>query len=242
MDRHCQVWEQEIYSEMVYRSSQPCFHSFEAEREVAGICFADEREAADFLNAVRSVGWEMEVTPLTTRNESLGRPPRQCSCRFRLSKLQNREKRRSMRPEVSAPRMLQPSQQQQQQKQQQARMAPIHEVSLAKPDSSPATGRNRDLIKFGHGHRGKDNQQRRKIRKAEIGAPTAFVHVSGIKASSDGFETVDNLDEVDPRIREFLKVAGLSDNILSDSKAKREIYQVWVKIYRQFKRDSVQYQ
>ncbi len=53
MDRGCQVWEQEIYSEMVYRHSQPCFHSFEAEREVAGISFADEREAQDFLNAVR---------------------------------------------------------------------------------------------------------------------------------------------------------------------------------------------
>ncbi len=53
MDRLCQVWEQEIYCEMVYRHPQACFHSFEAEREVAGIWFADEREAESFLNAVR---------------------------------------------------------------------------------------------------------------------------------------------------------------------------------------------
>ncbi len=51
----CQVWEQELYREMEYRSREPSFHSFEADREVAGICFADEAEARDFLQAVRSV-------------------------------------------------------------------------------------------------------------------------------------------------------------------------------------------
>ena len=53
MDQRRQVWEQELYYEMVYSSRHPWFHSFEAENEVAGICFAEDREAQDFLNVVK---------------------------------------------------------------------------------------------------------------------------------------------------------------------------------------------
>lgn len=71
MDRRLPVWEQELYCEMVYNSRHSWFHSFEAEKEMVGICFADDFEATNFLSAVRS----------------------------RLNKMQNREKRRSTRHE-----------------------------------------------------------------------------------------------------------------------------------------------
>ena len=38
-----QVWEQEVYREIVYKAPQLWFHSFEAENNMAGLSFADER-------------------------------------------------------------------------------------------------------------------------------------------------------------------------------------------------------
>ncbi len=55
MDQRQQVWEQELYNEMVYQPRYKWFHSFEADEHVAGICFADEHEADDFLDAVRCI-------------------------------------------------------------------------------------------------------------------------------------------------------------------------------------------
>lgn len=53
MDMKRQVWEQELYSEMRYNDKHVWFHTFEAEREMVGICFANDREAEEFFSAVR---------------------------------------------------------------------------------------------------------------------------------------------------------------------------------------------
>ena len=58
------------------------------------------------------------------------------------------------------------------------------------------------------------------MSKADISTPANFVHVSGVK---DG-KMVENTDAVDPAIRDFLHIAGLSDNVLADPKKKEEIY------------------
>ena len=61
MDHRRQIWEQELYYEMVYNSRHPWFHSFEAENEMAGICFAEDREAQDFLNVVRYIFYDTDT-------------------------------------------------------------------------------------------------------------------------------------------------------------------------------------
>merc|ERR1740137_47726 len=53
MQYHQQVWEQEIYMEMIYRAPQAWFHSFEADNSMVGLSFADEREGQNFLAVVQ---------------------------------------------------------------------------------------------------------------------------------------------------------------------------------------------
>jgi len=53
MQYHQQVWEQEIYMEMIYSAPQAWFHSFEADNSMVGLSFADEREGQNFLAVVQ---------------------------------------------------------------------------------------------------------------------------------------------------------------------------------------------
>ncbi|TRY67325.1 hypothetical protein TCAL_11131 [Tigriopus californicus] len=69
----------------------------------------------------------------------------------------------------------------------------------------------------------KKKGQEKSYTKEDISKPTGFVHVSGVKSSSEGFQMVDNSSEIDPRIQEFLKVAGLSEEYFKDPEQRREI-------------------
>ena len=42
-----------MYYEMQYKIPDPCFHTFEGDSGMAGICFAEGSEATDFVSAVR---------------------------------------------------------------------------------------------------------------------------------------------------------------------------------------------
>ena len=70
----------------------------------------------------------------------------------------------------------------------------------------------------------KKNKEKQKLTKLDIGTPSSFVHVTGVKPSTQGFQMVDNTDQIDPLLREFLQVAGLSESILSNPEQKEEIY------------------
>ena len=172
MDRQSLVWEQELYNEMIYNSRQSWFHSFEAENEMAGISFANENEARAFQEAVR----------------------------FRLNKIQNREKRRSMRVEqqTTAPTPVHA-------------MEPITEINLPKNNNKQEKKKSKA-------------KKKDKLTKAMIGMPTAFVHVHGVKASQGGFEMVDNTSDMDPRLIKFLAVAGLDESVMKNEKQAEEIY------------------
>lgn len=71
----------------------------------------------------------------------------------------------------------------------------------------------------------KKNKEKPKLTKLDIGTPSSFVHVTGVKPSTQGFQMVDNTDQIDPLLREFLQVAGLSESILSNPEQREEIYQ-----------------
>ena len=47
------MWEQELYNEMRYKNTEPSFHTFEGDKGMIGIYFADIREATQFESAVR---------------------------------------------------------------------------------------------------------------------------------------------------------------------------------------------
>jgi len=53
--QYCQqVWEQELYQELDYKTPLAWFHTFEAHTHVAGLSFADEREASNFGGVIQS--------------------------------------------------------------------------------------------------------------------------------------------------------------------------------------------
>jgi len=53
--QYCQqVWEQELYQELQYKTSLSWFHTFEADTHVAGLSFADESEASTFGSVIQS--------------------------------------------------------------------------------------------------------------------------------------------------------------------------------------------
>ena len=75
----------------------------------------------------------------------------------------------------------------------------------------------------------KDGKPKLSIR--DIGAPdsNSFMHVQGVKPSfegSGGFEMVDNtevLDNMDPRIKEFLMIAGLDEKMMANPKKAKQV-------------------
>lgn len=69
----------------------------------------------------------------------------------------------------------------------------------------------------------KGGQEKPRLNKADIGAPTGFIHVKGVKASQAGFEMIDNLDNLDPRLRQLLSTSGLDEKVLSDPNKRQTI-------------------
>ena len=73
-----------------------------------------------------------------------------------------------------------------------------------------------------------------KLSPRDISGPdsSTFKHLQGVKPSfegSGGFEMVDNtedLDNMDPRIKEFLMIAGLDEKVMANPKKAKEV-KVW---------------
>ena len=73
----------------------------------------------------------------------------------------------------------------------------------------------------------KDGANRKKVTmKHSISNPIveSFVHVTGVRPSNQGLQITDYTDNVDPRLRKLLQVAGLNENILANPKQRAEIY------------------
>ena len=73
-----------------------------------------------------------------------------------------------------------------------------------------------------------------KLSKIDIGAPdsNSFMHLQGVKPAENfgGFEMVDNmenLDNMDPRIKEFLMIAGLDEKMMANPKKAKKVKE-WV--------------
>ena len=60
------------------------------------------------------------------------------------------------------------------------------------------------------------------ILKADISGPTDFVHIQGTKQYDGGFSKIDNLDQIDPNLRQLFEMANINFGSL-DSAQKKQI-------------------
>ena len=179
MDKAKKFWEQEVYNEMRYKESMDNFHTFEADKCMVGINFADEGECKHFSGII---------------NE-------------RLSKMKNREVRKSVRPLRS------------QIPESRVQTEPPHPTSN-RQQVAPMVPKDRKKAK-----KKAKKDEKPKISKADIGKPTNFIHAQGIKSSAAGFEQVDNTLDFDEALREFLSHSGIPSNVMKDPQKAEEVKQ-----------------
>jgi hypothetical protein len=199
LDHKQQIWEQELYHEMLFNRNTPQVYSFEAEAGMAALSFADEREAVSFNTEVQA------------RLE-----------RFRQPQVQIRHSKRQAAATPGLALDQGPG----------ANPTIVHEINLdnarknrTRPPTKPV-----DLGKLSGGPLawgtwGRKNSSNLvpKVSKADIGAPTNFVHLKGVQSSTDGFQMVDNTREIDPGLRKLFEMAGISESILQDPTKRDEV-------------------
>ncbi|XP_049921597.1 actin nucleation-promoting factor WAS-like isoform X2 [Epinephelus moara] len=152
-----QIWEQELYNQIVYSSPQPYFHTFAADDCQVGLNFALQQEADDFQNVV-----EDKINQRHTRSERKQRPPPP-SDRGSLP-----------RPPEKAASSGSPG------------SFHMATVDIQNPDihssryrSMPSPAASTALIGKGKKDK-KKGKKGPKISKADIGAPSGFKHVSHV--------------------------------------------------------------
>ena len=102
----------------------------------------------------------------------------------------------------------------------------VHEVNLAEKRKENQRARKSSNVREKYFTLGKKKGTKTRLDKQDISAPSveSFIHVTGVRPSEQGFQMVDNMQYIDPRLREFLQVAGLDESILANPQQKEEIY------------------
>ncbi|KAM6982602.1 WASP actin nucleation promoting factor b isoform 2-T2 [Tautogolabrus adspersus] len=160
-----QVWEQELYNQIVYSSPQPYFHTFAADDCQVGLNFAERQEAENFQNAV-----EEKINQRNNRQDKKQRPLPPAD-RGSLPRLP---------PEKASPGSPGSFQ--------------MTTVDIQNPDIQSSRYRSTPSPSAasafgGKGKKDKKNKKKgAKLSKADIGAPSGFKHVSHV-----GFDP-NNLD------------------------------------------------
>ena len=70
------------------------------------------------------------------------------------------------------------------------------------------------------------SEDKPRLNKLMIGAPetASFIHLQGVKPGGEGgFEKVDNLHTIDPRMKQIMEIAGLDEKILSNPKKAAKV-------------------
>ncbi|KAM7081604.1 LOW QUALITY PROTEIN: actin nucleation-promoting factor WAS [Ciconia maguari] len=223
-------WEQELHGEMGYAAPTPFFHTFASHEGRAGLNFADEGEAAAFEGTVqeRLRRRQQRAGEHTAPHSAPGQPPSVPwgSPPLTLSPLSPPEKRQLPPPPPpgderrgSLPR---------------APMAttdgsapPLPAVPIANPDITAS--RYRGLPSptgstagpTASPTAGEQKKGRKKISKADIGAPSGFKHVGHIGWDpNNGFDVA----ALDPALRALFARAGISEAQLADAETSRLIH------------------
>ncbi|XP_076217023.1 LOW QUALITY PROTEIN: actin nucleation-promoting factor WAS, partial [Aptenodytes patagonicus] len=191
-------WEQELHGEMGYAAPTPFFHTFASHEGRAGLNFADDGEAAAFEGLV-----------------------------------QERLRRRQQRAETAAPAPPPPGDERRGSLPRAPMAAadgsapPLPAVPIANPDitasryrglpspTGPTAGPTASPTA------GEQKKGRKKISKADIGAPSGFKHVGHIGWDpNNGFDVA----ALDPALRTLFAQAGISEAQLADAETSRLIH------------------
>lgn len=196
------LWEQELYSQLVYSTPTPFFHTFAGDDCQAGLNFADEGEAQAFRALVQEKIQKRNQRQSGDRRQ-LPSPPAPVS-----------EERRGGPPPLpphpagdqggpaTGPLSL-----------------GLVTVDIQNPDIT--SSRYRGLPALGPGPTDKKRSGKKKISKADIGAPSGFKHVSHVGWDPQNGFDVNNLD---PDLRKLFSKAGISEAQLTDAETSKLIY------------------
>uniref|UniRef100_A0A452TQ57 WASP actin nucleation promoting factor n=1 Tax=Ursus maritimus TaxID=29073 RepID=A0A452TQ57_URSMA len=196
------LWEQELYSQLVYSTPTPFFHTFAGDACQAGLNFADEGEAQAFRALVQEKIQKRNQRQSGDRRQ-LPAPPAPA----------NEERRGGLPPLPPHPGG------------DQGGLASgqlslgLVTVDIQNPDIT--SSRYRGLPAPGPGPADKKRSGKKKISKADIGAPSGFKHVSHVGWDPQNGFDVNNLD---PDLRSLFSRAGISEAQLTDAETSKLIY------------------
>ncbi|XP_069630063.1 LOW QUALITY PROTEIN: actin nucleation-promoting factor WAS [Haliaeetus albicilla] len=194
-------WEQELHGEMGYAAPTPFFHTFASHEGRAGLNFADEGEAAAFEGLVQE-----RLRRRQQRAEKRQLPPPPPPGDERCGSLTRTP---SATSDGSAP--------------------PVPAVPIANPDITASRYRGLPPPTAGPPSVGtpppvgseQKKGGRKKISKADIGAPSGFKHVGHIGWDpNNGFDVA----ALDPALRALFSRAGISEAQLADAETSRLIH------------------
>lgn len=192
-----QVWEQEVYNQIVYSSPRPFFHTFAADDCQAGLNFALQQEAETFQDAVEE--------KINQRHNRQGQ----------------RDKKQRPPPPSDRASLPRPSPE----RASPGSPGSLHmtTVDIQNPDihssryrSMPSPAASLAFTSIGKKDKKKGKKGPR-FSKADIGAPSGFKHVSHV-----GWDP----DNIDPDLWKLLSKAGISEDEMNDEKTSQFIYKV----------------
>ncbi|KAE8292946.1 Wiskott-Aldrich syndrome protein [Larimichthys crocea] len=191
-----QIWEQELYNQIVYSSPLPYFHTFAADDCQVGLNFATQQEADEFQNTV-----EEKINQRHNRQDKKQRPPPPSD-------------RGSLPP--TPPEKASPGS---------PGSFHMATVDIQNPDIQTSRYRSMPTpaassVVSSKGKKDKKDKNKKKgvkLSKADIGAPSGFKHVSHV-----GWDP----NNIDPDLWKLLSQAGISEDAMKDEKTSQLIYNV----------------
>ncbi|KYO19271.1 wiskott-Aldrich syndrome protein [Alligator mississippiensis] len=197
------LWEQELYAQMTYIAATAFFHTFPADECQAGLNFAHEGEA-DVFRALVDEKMKKRQQRLDKRQLPALPPAIAEECRGSVS----RPPGGTNGPGASPP----------------AGGLGLATLDIANPDITAARYRGAPTPPspiLGPTSGGGARKGRKKISKADIGAPCGFKHVSHVGWDPNtGFD----MNQLDPDLRTLFSQAGISEDQLADAETSRLIY------------------
>ncbi|KAG8520795.1 Wiskott-Aldrich syndrome protein [Galemys pyrenaicus] len=218
------LWQQELYSQLVYSTPTPFFHTFAGDDCQAGLNFADEGEAQAFQalvqekiqkrNQRQSAGEKTDVSSHHLQHRPMKREE-EVSHPYPRTQVENKEvcadSSLCLRVDSHPIFPVGPT------------VSPLSlglvTVDIQNPDIT--SSRYRGLPAPGPGPTDKKRSGKKKISKADIGAPSGFKHVSHVGWDPQNGFDVNNLD---PDLRSLFSRAGISEAQLTDAETSKLIY------------------
>nr|XP_032626088.1 wiskott-Aldrich syndrome protein [Chelonoidis abingdonii] len=195
------TWELELSSQLVYSAVTPYFHTVPGDECQAGLNFADEAEAHNFYVLV-----EEKVQKRQQRMEKRQLPPPPPPV--------NEERRALTLPRSPMPGgdMNGPSKQ----PNSPSSSLNLMTMDIQNPDITSSRYRGLPVPTASEKKKGK-----KKISKADIGAPSGFKHVTHVGWDPNTGFDVNNLD---PDLKTLFSQAGISEAQLTDAETSKLIY------------------